>query len=113
MRDHCQPTVARLTRTVQGFGAALLLALCAQAHADLTIQITQGVTAPIPIAVVPFAQGPGPQPVDPAGSTLRPARRAGRAFAPQSLADRACSGLHGHRCRIRRRPCPSPCTSLR
>ena len=45
--------------------AALLAGLAATlpAHAQLTVQITRGVTTPIPVAVVPFG-GVGPLPVD-------------------------------------------------
>ncbi len=47
--------------------APLLGLLSPAARADLAIQITQGVSAPIPIAIVPFAKGVGPQPTDTAG----------------------------------------------
>ena len=49
-----------------GVIVALLASLVAPgrpAHAQLTVQITRGVTTPIPIAIVPFG-GAGPQPVD-------------------------------------------------
>lgn len=57
-------TVTRLCRAL--FAACVILALAnpAPVRADLAIQITQGVSAPIPIAIVPFAQGQGPMPTD-------------------------------------------------
>ncbi len=64
-------------------GASLMLLLLAAlpARADLSIQITQGVTAPIAIAVVPFAQSQGPWPVDAASVIEADLARSGR-FAP-------------------------------
>jgi TolB protein len=62
MPDH---SVASLRRRLAGLAFVMLVPLLgAAARADLAIQITQGVNAPIPIAIVPFAAGPGPQPVD-------------------------------------------------
>jgi TolB protein len=48
------------------------------AHAQLTIQITRGVTQPIPIAVVPFAVTQGPLPVDVAAVVQADLERSGR-----------------------------------
>ncbi len=45
------------------FALAILLLAAAPAQAQLTVQITRGVTSPIPIAVVPFASDAG-TPVD-------------------------------------------------
>jgi TolB protein len=57
--------------------AAVLLAATA-AHAQLTVQITKGVTQPIPIAVVPFAVAQGPAPVDVAEVVQADLERSGR-----------------------------------
>ncbi|MFO0452789.1 MAG: hypothetical protein ACK52I_29725, partial [Pseudomonadota bacterium] len=54
------------------------LALCAPAHAQLTVQITRGMTAPIPIAIVPFAVTQGPIPVDVAQVVENDLERSGR-----------------------------------
>jgi TolB protein len=48
-----------------------------RAHAQLTVQITRGVTTPIPIAVVPFGGG-GPLPVDAAQVIGADLERSGR-----------------------------------
>ncbi|HUO96508.1 MAG TPA: Tol-Pal system beta propeller repeat protein TolB [Steroidobacteraceae bacterium] len=60
--------------------AVLVLALlgaAAPAHAQLTVQITRGVTSPIPVAVVPFG-GAGPLPVDAAQVIGADLERSGR-----------------------------------
>lgn len=68
--------------------ATLLLWLSAQAaHAQLTIEITQGVDNPVPIAVVPFAwQGGGVSPEDVAFVVDSDLARSGQ-FAPVSRGD--------------------------
>ena len=71
----------RLVPFVLGLLGAVLALASPGARADLNIQITQGITAPIPIAIVPFAQGPGPQPVDAAAVIEADLARSGR-FAP-------------------------------
>ena len=43
-----------LTNGLRNWLAAMLLGLCAPASAVLTIEVTKGVDAPIPIAIVPF-----------------------------------------------------------
>ena len=62
------PDLIRLSVPCRRLLPALLLAVLALAapvaRADLALQITQGVNTPIPIAIVPFAAGAGPQPVD-------------------------------------------------
>jgi TolB protein len=60
--------------------AVLLTGLAAAsppAHAQLTIQITRGVTTPIPVAIVPFG-GAGPLPVDSAQVIGADLERSGR-----------------------------------
>lgn len=53
-----------------------------QAHAALTIEITQGVEGALPIAIVPFAwEAPTPPPEDVSGVIANDLRRSGR-FAP-------------------------------
>jgi len=54
-----------------------LLGVAAPAHAQLTVQITRGVTSPIPVAVVPFG-GAGPLPVDAAQVIGADLERSGR-----------------------------------
>jgi TolB protein len=54
-----------------------LAALSLPAHAQLTVQITRGVTTPIPVAVVPFG-GAGPLPVDAAQVIGADLERSGR-----------------------------------
>ena len=54
-----------------------LLAVTGTAHAQLTVQITRGVTTPIPVAVVPFG-GAGPLPVDVAQVIGADLERSGR-----------------------------------
>lgn len=56
---------------------ALLLSVV-PAHAQLTVQITRGVTTPIPIAVIPFGATPGPVPVDVAAVIEADLERSGR-----------------------------------
>jgi TolB protein len=51
------------------------------AHADLTIEITQGVEGAVPIAVVPFGVSGGPPPEDVAAIVAADLARSGR-FAP-------------------------------
>lgn len=68
--------------------AGLALALAAVAtRAELTIEITQGVDNPVPIAVVPFAwQGSGAAPVDAAAVIDGDLTRSGQ-FAPVARSD--------------------------
>ena len=74
----------RFSQVIAGF--ALLLAMSA-AHAQLTIEITQGVDNPTPIAVVPFAwQGAGTAPEDIAGVVNSDLSRSGQ-FSPVDRRD--------------------------
>lgn len=57
--------------------AAALLAV-APAHAQLTVEITRGVSRPIPIAIVPFGVTQGPVPVDVAAVIEADLERSGR-----------------------------------
>ena len=66
--------LARLARST--FGLAMLLAF-APAHAELTVEITQGVSTPIPVAIVPFAGSSG-APLDIASVVEADLRRSGR-----------------------------------
>ncbi|GAB4391500.1 MAG: Tol-Pal system beta propeller repeat protein TolB [Gammaproteobacteria bacterium] len=49
---------AKLNHYVQGLLIALLCLVCTHAYAALTLELTQGVVAALPIAVVPFAGQP-------------------------------------------------------
>ena len=75
-------------KTLMSAAAGLALALAAVAtRAELTIEITQGVDNPVPIAVVPFAwQGSGAPPVDAAAVIGGDLTRSGQ-FAPVERAD--------------------------
>ena len=67
--------------------ALLSLGLSLVARAELTIEITQGVDDPTPIAVVPFAwQGSGPAPADISAVIDGDLNRSGQ-FAPVGRAD--------------------------
>ncbi|HKE44309.1 MAG TPA: Tol-Pal system beta propeller repeat protein TolB [Steroidobacteraceae bacterium] len=67
-------------------GASLLFAL-APARAELTIEITEGVTDPIPIAIVPFGwHGVDQAPTDVADVVASDLQRSGR-FRPMARAD--------------------------
>jgi TolB protein len=63
-----------------GLLAVALLCLATAAQAQLTVQITKGVTAPIPAAVVPFgaSSGEAPPPLDVADVIQRDLERSGR-----------------------------------
>ncbi|MDZ7783781.1 MAG: Tol-Pal system beta propeller repeat protein TolB [Halioglobus sp.] len=75
-------------KTLMSAAAGLALALAAVAtRAELTIEITQGVDNPLPIAVVPFAwQGSGAPPVDAAAVIDGDLTRSGQ-FAPVARSD--------------------------
>ena len=75
-------------KTLMSAAAGLALALAAVAtRAELTIEITQGVDNPLPIAVVPFAwQGSGAPPVDAAAVIDGDLTRSGQ-FAPVERSD--------------------------
>ena len=74
----------RFSQVIAGF--VLLFAISA-AHAQLTIEITQGVDNPTPIAVVPFAwQGAGTAPEDIAGVVNSDLSRSGQ-FSPVDRRD--------------------------
>src|SRR5262245_17303233 len=68
-------------------GASLLFAQ-APVRAELTIEITEGVTDPIPIAIVPFGWPGigGPAPIDVADVVGSDLQRSGR-FRPMARAD--------------------------
>ena len=61
-----------------GLLASALSCLAPTAHAQLTVQITKGVTAPIPIAVVPFGAGEAAPPLDVAEVIQKDLERSGR-----------------------------------
>jgi TolB protein len=68
-------------------GACLVAALVATpAAAQLEITITSGNIRPIPIAIVPFGQGPQPAPFDVSGLVTQDLRNSGR-FDPMPVAD--------------------------
>lgn len=69
---------SRSTALVALLSAAAALLASASAQAQLTIQITRGVTTPIPVAVVPFAVTAGPVPVDVAQVVEDDLERSGR-----------------------------------
>ena len=77
----------KLTRRLRLLAAFVLAAaiLAEPAHAQLTVQITRGVTQPIPIAVVPFGADPG-VPADVAAIIEADLVRSGRfAAVPRSV----------------------------
>lgn len=75
----------RLVKAVVAVGAGLLAA--SVGRAELTIEITEGVTDPIPIAIVPFGWGGiGTAPFDVAELVAADLRRSGR-FTPMARAD--------------------------
>ena len=68
-------------------GSIACVALFSAARAELTIEITEGVTDPIPIAIVPFGwAGIGKAPFDVAELLARDLRSSGR-FTPMARAD--------------------------
>ncbi|HEY4645098.1 MAG TPA: Tol-Pal system beta propeller repeat protein TolB [Steroidobacteraceae bacterium] len=68
-------------------GSIACVALFSAARAELTIEITEGVTDPIPIAIVPFGwAGIGNAPFDVAELLARDLRSSGR-FTPMARAD--------------------------
>jgi TolB protein len=82
MNDSIRTNSSR-ARDTNGLWAALL-ALAAlllgalPAHAQLTVEITRGVSRPIPIAIVPFGVTQGPVPVDVAAVIEADLERSGR-----------------------------------
>jgi TolB protein len=69
-----------------GFGCVMLL-MAGTAAAQLRIEISQGVSEAVPVAVVPFAyDGRGEAPIDAAGLIAGDLHRSGR-FAPMDQAD--------------------------
>ncbi|MCB1624399.1 MAG: Tol-Pal system beta propeller repeat protein TolB [Pseudomonadales bacterium] len=66
--------------------ALLALSVSATSQAQLKIEITSGVTDPIPIAIVPFARGAGTDAVDVAMVVQNDLERSGR-FKPMARAD--------------------------
>jgi TolB protein len=78
-------TVATTVRATV-FGLVLALLVPAQAHAVLTIRITQGAEGAQPIAIVPFGAGTATPPLDVAAVVAEDLARTGR-FAPVPVAD--------------------------
>jgi TolB protein len=68
----------RVAAPAVAVAAVLSLLVGPAAHAQLTIQITRGVTQPIPIAIVPFGVAQGPLPVDVAAVVQADLERSGR-----------------------------------
>ncbi|MBK6599029.1 MAG: hypothetical protein IPG25_14570 [Proteobacteria bacterium] len=66
--------------------ALIALAVSATSLAQLKIEITSGVTDPIPIAIVPFARGAGTDAVDVAAVVQADLERSGR-FKPMARGD--------------------------
>lgn len=74
------PSFLQISRSIAALvltGLVAALPLRASANSELTIQITRGMTAGIPIAIVPFA-GAGPLPVDVAAVVEADLARSGR-----------------------------------
>lgn len=76
-----------LTRKYSYWVVMLTVALCADARAELRIEISQGVDKTVPVAVVPFGwDGGGAPPFDVAGLISADLERSGR-FSPLEPGD--------------------------